>query len=44
MHVGCWQHGLTPACADYYLSSKRPKVNRRKLWGVPTSEKDMYVV
>jgi hypothetical protein len=30
--------------SHYYLEFKRPKIDRRKLWGVPTSHEDVYQV
>lgn len=44
---GRWGDRASPAYGDlseYYLAFKRPKVNRKQLWGTPTSEKDVWVV
>ncbi|KAJ0396550.1 hypothetical protein P43SY_009459 [Pythium insidiosum] len=44
---GRWGDRTSPAYGDlseYYLAFKRPKVNRRELWGSPRSPEDVWQV
>ena len=44
---GRWGDSRSPAYGElshYYLEFKRPKVDRQKLWGLPTKHEDVYDV
>lgn len=44
---GRWGDARSPAYGElshYYLEFKRPKVDRQKLWGVPTKPEDVHDV
>jgi len=44
---GRWGDSRSPAYGElshYYLEFKRPKVDRQKLWGLPTKQEDVYDV
>jgi methylenetetrahydrofolate reductase (NADPH) len=44
---GRWGDRTSPAYGDlseYYLAFKRPKVNRKQLWGTPQSQEDVWAV
>jgi len=44
---GRWGDSRSPAYGElshYYLEFKRPKVDRQKLWGIPTKHEDVYNV
>ncbi|TMW58317.1 hypothetical protein Poli38472_011905 [Pythium oligandrum] len=44
---GRWGDRTSPAygeLSEYYLAFKRPKVNRRQLWGEPSTDEDVWQV
>ncbi|KAM3577743.1 hypothetical protein VYU27_000287 [Nannochloropsis oceanica] len=44
---GRWGDSRSPAYGElshYYLEFKRPKIDRQKLWGLPTKQEDVYDV